>query len=80
MIDGRGRARLGVEPPQPLRIGRKVSGQQLQRDGPVELRVMSPEYFAHAASTDSRVDAIGAHDATDQLRRHCDGRPATRGL
>ena len=52
VIDRRCRARFGAETPQAVRIRSDVGGQQLQRDLPVELRVVRPEHFAHAAGAD----------------------------
>src|SRR5262245_49237947 len=54
---------------QPLGVIGDVPWQELQSNGPIELRVVSPVDLAHAAPADPRDDAKAADGAAGQLVR-----------
>ena len=68
MVERGDGARLGVEPPQAIRVVGDRQRRQLQRDGTLEPGVVCPVHLAHAAGADARVDAIAADRAADKGR------------
>ena len=60
MIEGRGRARLLLEAPQPLRIGCQRGWQDLDRDVTCQARIAGAVHFAHAAGAEKVGDEIRA--------------------
>jgi len=58
MIERREHLRLAAEPCDALGVLRECSGQDLDRDVAVELRVPRPVHLPHATSADWRVDLV----------------------
>jgi hypothetical protein len=63
------RPRLALEAGQPVRVGRELVGQRLDRDGPVEPRVAAEVDDAHPSAPDLAVDGVRS-DAGSGARRH----------
>src|SRR5262249_28584081 len=66
-------ARLLLEPPQPVRIGREGGRQHLNRDLAPEPRIPRPVHLSHAARTQRREDLVRSQAGT-LGERHGSGR------
>ena len=69
VIELRNCAGLTFEPLAELRVGRKVLGQDFDRDDPIEPRITPLVDLAHAASPERRKDLVWAESRTG-LQRH----------
>jgi hypothetical protein len=69
VIERRHHARLALEPGAALLVGRPHRGQDLQRDGAAQARIVRAVDVAHAAGADGRRDAVGAELAVHKRRR-----------
>ena len=71
MVEGRGGPRFANEPRARVRVGRRLGGEQFERDVPAQLRIVGQVDFAHAACAEPRADLVATepHAFTDEL--HC---------
>jgi len=58
VLELRGRAGLTLEPGPIVLAGKRMRGQDLESDRPVQLGVVGAIYDAHAASSELGVDAV----------------------
>ncbi len=69
VVDRRGGERLLLEAPHPLRVGGDVGGQELERHGPLQLRVEGAVHLAHPARPEQCLNLIPA-DALSGFQSH----------
>ena len=62
MIERGGGERFAPEPFARHRIGLERERRQLDRDAPLEARVMREEHFAHPAGAEQRLDPVPARE------------------
>ena len=60
MIERRGRARLVLEPLAQVLVRPRRRAQHLQRDRPLQLRIVREIHLAHAADSEERADLVTA--------------------
>ena len=65
VVERGGRLRFRDESPQPVAIGRRVSGQDLDRDLASQPRIARLPHLAHPAGSEAEQDLVG----TDAARR-----------
>ena len=66
MVEPRSELRLPREPIAERGVSAELGREQLERDSPAELKVMSPVDDAHAAVADQRVEAISPEVSSDR--------------
>ncbi len=69
MVQGRGRPGFANKPGARVRVGRRLGGQQFERDVTAQLRIVGQVDFTHAAGPESRADLIATepHAFADEL-------------
>jgi len=59
MIQGRNGSAFALKPLPGLRLTGQMQGQDLERDDPIEPRVAGAVDFAHATSSQKKLDLVG---------------------
>ena len=80
MVERREDLRFALEPGQAIRIGGESFRQDLQGDIAVELRVVRPLHFAHAAFANLGGDLVVAESGADCERHLIGGHEALEFL